>query len=141
MMVVGVGVRGRGGGGNAALLMIMISVVVVVVVGGFGVGGGLRLASLARTHANTGVDPLAGQELVAADYFTMSTMVRRALGDRVVLGLEGGYSLDTMGLPEAVAATLEAFATVDVAGGDPRPGESPCHADGPAVAARSTDPL
>ena len=45
----------------------------------------------------------------------MSRMVREALGDRVVLGLEGGYSLDPDGVSEAVAETVKAFArTTDV---------------------------
>ena len=51
----------------------------------------------------------------AKDYGTMSRMVREALGDRVVLGLEGGYSLDPDGVSEAVAETVKAFArTTDV---------------------------
>lgn len=55
------------------------------------------------------VDPLAGQQLTSSDYGAMSKMVRQVLGDKIVLGLEGGYSLDTMGLPEAVAQTIAAF--------------------------------
>ena len=39
----------------------------------------------------------------------MSIMVREALGDKVVLGLEGGYSLDPEGLSRAVEETLLAF--------------------------------
>ena len=40
----------------------------------------------------------------------MSLLLRETLGDRIVLGLEGGYSLNPMGLPEAVAETIKALA-------------------------------
>ena len=56
------------------------------------------------------LDPLARQELSANDFGNMTTLLRAAVGDRLVLGLEGGYSLDPDGLPAAVAATIEALA-------------------------------
>ena len=56
------------------------------------------------------LDPLARQTLEARDFSTMSLLLRETLGDRIVLGLEGGYSLDPMGLPEAVAETIKALA-------------------------------
>ena len=56
------------------------------------------------------LDPLARQELSANDFGNMTTLLRAVVGDRLVLGLEGGYSLDPDGLPAAVAATIEALA-------------------------------
>jgi len=72
-------------------------------------------------------DHLANQRLTPTDFGSMSRMLRRAFSSkrgqagasssagveecRIVLGLEGGYSLDpSEGLPEAIAQTVMAFA-------------------------------
>ena len=51
-------------------------------------------------------------QLRPEDYGKMSTLLRDCFGDGVVLGLEGGYSLDPEdGIPAAIAHTVAAFAT------------------------------
>ena len=59
------------------------------------------------------VDSLAGHNLDAVDYGKMSILLRAALGPKIVLGLEGGYSLDPEGLPAAVAETVMALASAE----------------------------